>query len=125
MHTQENTAYPRVLHIASGDLWAGAEVQLFTLVKTLHKYLNVPVSVILLNHGELENKLRAAGIKVIVLDECETNTEFLSIAEILFDIFPLISYDDKDIGDIKLITHNRNDSEQVGGPLNIQHTLWD
>ncbi len=64
---------PHVLHIASGDLWAGAEVQLFTLASTLYNILKVPVSVILLNHGELEQKLQAVGIKVIVLDESKLN----------------------------------------------------
>ncbi len=68
-----NHSLPHVLHIASGDQWAGAEVQLFTLVKMLHNKLNVPVSVALLNHGELEQKLQASGIKVTVLDESKMN----------------------------------------------------
>ena len=58
-----------ILHIASGDLWAGAEVQLFTLTRTLHCTLGVSVGVVLLNHGKLEDKLREAGIKVIILYE--------------------------------------------------------
>ena len=33
----EKTHPIRVLHIASGDLWAGAEVQLYTLAKALEK----------------------------------------------------------------------------------------
>lgn len=63
-----------MLHIASGDLWAGAEVQLFTLTKTLHCTLGIPVSVVLLNHGKLENKLRETGIKVTVIDEARLNS---------------------------------------------------
>lgn len=59
----------RILHIASGDLWAGAEVQLYTLVTSLHCTFNVPVNVVLLNHGTLEKKLQKAGVPVIVLDE--------------------------------------------------------
>ena len=63
----------KVVHIASGDLWAGAEVQLFTLAKTLHQLENVTVRVILLNHGELENRLLKQGIPVDVLDETSLN----------------------------------------------------
>lgn len=63
-----------VLHIASGDLWAGAEVQLFTLAKISHCTYGVPVSVVLLNHGKLENKLREVGIKVAVINEAKLNS---------------------------------------------------
>lgn len=63
-----------VVHIASGDLWAGAEVQLFTLVKSLLSFENVTVRVILLNHGELENRLRELNIDVEVLDESRLNS---------------------------------------------------
>lgn len=46
-----------VLHIVSGDLWAGAEAQLFTLVTTLNNQLTTNVSVAILNHGILEKSL--------------------------------------------------------------------
>ena len=70
-----NTVPPiNVLHIASSDLWAGAEVQLFTLTRTLHCTLGVSVGVVLLNHGKLEDKLREAGIKVIILNESKLNS---------------------------------------------------
>ncbi len=59
----------KVLHIASGDLWAGAEVQLYTLVRALHNIPNVSVRVVLLNHGTLERNLHEAGIEVFVYDE--------------------------------------------------------
>lgn len=65
---------PNVVHIASGDLWAGAEVQLFTLLKTLHGLENVSVRALLLNHGELETRLRERGIPVEVLDESRLNS---------------------------------------------------
>lgn len=63
-----------ITHIASGDLWAGAEVQLFTLCKTLNQINDMKVSVILLNHGTLENKLREAGVFVKVIDESKANS---------------------------------------------------
>jgi len=62
-----------VTHIASGDLWAGAEVQLFTLCKASRKLNGVIVSVILLNHGQLEQRLKALNIDVTVLDETHLN----------------------------------------------------
>ena len=75
----------RVLHIASGDLWAGAESQLFTLVTTLHHSLNVTVFVALLNHGTLEDRLRKAGIEVIILDESRLNN-FQIFGKLVFTI---------------------------------------
>ena len=62
-----------VLHIASGDLWAGAEVQLFTLVKSLKNNSGTNVDVILLNHGQLEKKLLDNNINVTVIDESKFN----------------------------------------------------
>ena len=62
-----------VLHIASGDLWAGAEVQLYTLAKALHERPDTKVSVVLLNHGTLEQKLLNNGIHTIILDETKLN----------------------------------------------------
>jgi glycosyltransferase involved in cell wall biosynthesis len=64
----------RVLHIASGDLWAGAEVQLLTLAKALKNNTSTIVEIILLNHGVLEKKLLSSGINVIVLDESKLNS---------------------------------------------------
>ncbi|MDT8283430.1 MAG: glycosyltransferase [Gammaproteobacteria bacterium] len=63
-----------ILHIASGDLWAGAEVQLFTLVTALNAHQMANINVVLLNHGTLEQKLLASNIHVIVLDESKLNS---------------------------------------------------
>jgi len=62
-----------VVHFASGDLWAGAEVQLFTLCKYLNRNKKINVKVILLNEGELAKRLRNEGIEVIVFDESRIN----------------------------------------------------
>lgn len=59
----------RILHIVSGDLWAGAEAQAFTLLSQLAKMPDVQIAAILLNEGTLAEKLRAVGISVHVLDE--------------------------------------------------------
>ena len=71
----------KVVHIASGDLWAGAEVQLYNLVKELDKYDDISLSVILLNKGLLEQKLLEKNIRATVFDETKFNT-----AQIIFKI---------------------------------------
>lgn len=57
----------KVLHIISGDLWAGAEVQAYTLLTSLPK--ECELFAVLMNHGELEQRLIAAGVKTVVIDE--------------------------------------------------------
>jgi L-malate glycosyltransferase len=59
----------RVLHVASGDLWAGAEVQAFTLISHLTRIPNTEVAAVLMNEGVLADKLRSAGVPVYVVDE--------------------------------------------------------
>jgi glycosyltransferase involved in cell wall biosynthesis len=67
------TGHIKVLHLASGDLWAGAEVQLLTLAKELQNAPDITAEVILLNHGKLENELRNAGVRITVFDEKQLN----------------------------------------------------
>ena len=59
----------KVIHVASGDLWAGAEAQLYTLAKTQADSTEVDVEVALMNEGTLAEKLRLHGISVAVFDE--------------------------------------------------------
>lgn len=61
------TSRTKVLHIISGDLWAGAETQALTLITALHSQCDVMVA--LMNHGELEKRLKQAGISTTVIDE--------------------------------------------------------
>lgn len=63
-----------VIHLASGDLWAGAEVQIYTLTRELHKYPQLALHVVLLNEGKLADKLREEGIGVTVIDESRYST---------------------------------------------------
>ena len=63
----------KILHIASGDLWAGAEVQLLTLATALQKKPDVDVHVILFNSGKLWRRLHDAGIAVSIYDESRLN----------------------------------------------------
>jgi glycosyltransferase involved in cell wall biosynthesis len=67
--TEPLTEPLRVLHVASGDLWAGAEVQLYQLAREQRKDPRTAPHVVLMNHGLLEHNLRAEGIRFTVLDE--------------------------------------------------------
>ena len=64
----------RVAHLASGDLWAGAELQLFTLLSELVQRPQFQIRVVLFNHGLLEQKLLERGLDVVVLDEQRLNS---------------------------------------------------
>ena len=61
----------RVCHVAVGDLWAGAEVQLKVLLSRLVLRPELSLSVILLNGGRLEEEIRCFGIPVTVFSERE------------------------------------------------------
>ena len=58
-----------VMHIISGDLWAGAEVQAYTLLKHLQPHARLHI--VLMNEGELANRLRALHITVTILPETQ------------------------------------------------------
>lgn len=59
----------RVCHIMSGDLWAGAEVMAYNLMKGLTLYPGLTLRAIVLNEGRLTEELRSLGIPVEVFDE--------------------------------------------------------
>jgi len=67
----------RILHIASGDLWAGAEVQAFTLISHLVRIPNTEVATVLMNEGTLANKLRSIGVPVYMLDEQKVTSAWI------------------------------------------------
>ncbi|MEO7860656.1 MAG: glycosyltransferase [Nitrospirales bacterium] len=58
-----------ICHVAVGDLWAGAEVQLTVLLSKLVGRPDISLSVILFNEGRLENEIGALGIPVRVFPE--------------------------------------------------------
>lgn len=63
----------RCCHIISGDLWAGAEVMAYQLIRGLLTSNNdVDILVILLNDGKLAHELRKIGIEVELIDESST-----------------------------------------------------
>jgi len=59
----------RVCHIASGDLWAGAEVMTFNLLRGLMRFEDMDLSAIVLNEGRLAKEIRGLGIHVHIVDE--------------------------------------------------------
>jgi glycosyltransferase involved in cell wall biosynthesis len=58
-----------VLHIFSGDLWAGAEVVIFNLLSRVNQEAGLRVLALSLNEGVLVERLRAAGITTHVIPE--------------------------------------------------------
>lgn len=67
----------KVMHIISGDLWAGAEVQAYTLISHLRK--QCLVTAVLFNSGRLADELSQLDIQVIVLDETKINSVALVV----------------------------------------------
>jgi L-malate glycosyltransferase len=60
-----------VCHVASGDRWAGAEVQLATLLKALARRKDLGVSAIFLNEGRLAEEARQCGMDISVVPESQ------------------------------------------------------
>ena len=82
----------KLVHLVSGDLWAGAEVMACHLLKHLNTIKKIELSLILLNNGRLAEEVRSAGIRVHVVDEAKHSFFQLSkaINEILLSDFPNI-----------------------------------
>ena len=60
-----------ILHVISGDLWAGAEVQVFSLIRELSRIPTINQNVIIFNDGILRNKLLQEGISVTLVEEAK------------------------------------------------------
>ena len=58
-----------ICHVAVGDLWAGAEVQLKVLLSKLVRKAEINLSVILFNEGRLKKEIAALGVPVKVFPE--------------------------------------------------------
>jgi glycosyltransferase involved in cell wall biosynthesis len=58
-----------VLHIFSGDLWAGAEVVIFNLLNRLKDYPDLKLIALSLNNGILTEKLKDAKIETYIIPE--------------------------------------------------------
>lgn len=64
-----NKPLPVVTHIVSGDLWAGAEVQVYHLCRALKASGAVLPTAVVFNDGILSNKLQEIDIPVDIADE--------------------------------------------------------
>ncbi|MGB2889221.1 MAG: glycosyltransferase [Candidatus Acidiferrales bacterium] len=62
-----------VCHVASGDRWAGAEVQLAALLKAFQRNAELSISAIFLNDGRPADEARQSGTEVCVFDETRQN----------------------------------------------------
>ena len=62
-----------VVHIISGDQWAGAEAQVFHTLVDLRKQNRADFQVILFNNGVLRQRLLDQGIETVVIDETKHN----------------------------------------------------
>lgn len=82
----------RVCHFVSGDIWAGAEVQVATLLAELKMSPDLELSALLLNSGRLRNELSRLGIPVAVCDESRLGPArlFLETTRRLREIRPQI-----------------------------------
>lgn len=82
------TSRPKVLHIISGDLWAGAEVQAYTLLTALGD--RCELLAVLMNEGELAERLKHAGIRVEIINErhCSSLTIFMRLCAIIRQFAP-------------------------------------
>lgn len=73
MYSRTSSASPTkaisICHVAVGDLWAGAEVQLKVLLSKLARRTELNLSTILFNEGRLEKEIDALGIPVRVFPE--------------------------------------------------------
>lgn len=58
-----------VVHVASGDVWAGAEVQMHTLLRELSGQPQIRLEALLLNDGELASRLQAIDVDTTIFDE--------------------------------------------------------
>ncbi len=78
----------KVMHIISGDLWAGAEVQAYTLLSQLRHHCDL--SVVLMNTGRLANELAELNIKTTILDETQFGSSAIlrNLRRLMKDIEP-------------------------------------
>lgn len=74
----------KVCHLMSGDLWAGAEVQAYTMIKSLNQSGDIELSAVCLNQGVLASRLKELGLTVDILDESKLSFSeiFSSLKEI-------------------------------------------
>jgi L-malate glycosyltransferase len=74
-----------VLHIISGDIWAGAEVQVYHTMLALQSREEISVRCIVFNEHILNQKIKETGIPCITLDE-KTNSSLSLLLMLIKEI---------------------------------------
>jgi L-malate glycosyltransferase len=70
----------KVVHIASGDTWGGAERVLALLAEDTNEQADCSVEVLLFNEGRLADRLRSRGVEVDVIPESKLSFPRLACA---------------------------------------------
>jgi L-malate glycosyltransferase len=81
-----------IMHVASGDVWAGAEIQLFYLAMALNKRSDINLYVVIFNKGVLYKKLSEEGVDVILLEE-----DILNSMNIFINLVKFINQNNVDV----------------------------
>lgn len=106
MKAGRRTEVLKLCHIAMGDLWAGAEVQLATLTAELAKRPGIALSVVLFNDGRLADEIRRCNVPVTVLPESSLGMhqlvrKFVAFCQAnRFDLIHTHKYKDNLVGSI-------------------------
>jgi len=70
-----------IMHVIPGDLWAGAESQVYSTIRVLNRLSVHEVAVVLFNKKELYKRLDDDNVTIHVIDE-ETNNSFVLCSKI-------------------------------------------
>ncbi len=96
-----------IVHICSGDLWAGAEQMIYALLAGLRQQQRHNLLVILMTHGTLSRKLTEIGVENYVIDE-----SIYSLPRIIGRAYQLLRK-----RNVELIHAHRHKENVVGGIL--------
>ncbi len=119
----------KILQVASGDCWGGAEAQVLALCNQLNKNPQIDLTVVLLNHGELSEKLKLAHIKTFIIDESCINAFaiFFQIKQLIKKINPNIVHTHREkeniLGSIAAYCNNTLSIRSVHGAPE-HHANW-
>src|SRR5690625_2216540 len=87
-----NEPHRRVMHVMTGDLWAGGEVQAYTLRTLLHPHCELHFAV--MNLARLQKRVQIACIGVTVLDATRLSSLAILryLRQLMLDSQPHIIY---------------------------------
>ncbi len=118
-----------ILYVASGTPWAGAEMQVYTLMDASKDKLTVKA--VLFNDETLADKLRECGIEVFIIDESKYGLfkmikEFCNIlTEVKVDLIHTHGYKENIIGSIAGLLKGIPSVRTAHGDDEFKVSLWD